>query len=172
MPLGPATFTVTNTNDAGPGSLRQAILDANASTGTRDTIAFNIPGAGPHSIVAAVGAADDHGPVIIDGTTEPDYAVGAPVVELDGIGAGRPPTACTSPPATRGPRSRHQRLRRASGSTNGVGIALENRRQRHRGNFIGTDVTGMVAKANRAYGIQMVGRDTPQSGERRRPRVT
>ncbi|MFC7525540.1 Calx-beta domain-containing protein, partial [Parapedobacter sp. GCM10030251] len=33
------TFPVTNTNDAGPGSLRQAILDANAA------------GAGPHEIV-------------------------------------------------------------------------------------------------------------------------
>jgi hypothetical protein len=28
-----ATFTVTNTNDSGAGSLRQAILDANASPG-------------------------------------------------------------------------------------------------------------------------------------------
>ena len=41
-----ATFTVTNTNDSGPGSLRQAILDANASPGA-DTIAFAIPGADP-----------------------------------------------------------------------------------------------------------------------------
>ena len=35
------TFTVTNTNDSGAGSLRQAILDANANAGA-DTIAFNI----------------------------------------------------------------------------------------------------------------------------------
>ena len=28
-----ATFTVTNTNDSGAGSLRQAILDANANPG-------------------------------------------------------------------------------------------------------------------------------------------
>lgn len=27
-----ATFTVVNTNDAGPGSLRQAILDANGNS--------------------------------------------------------------------------------------------------------------------------------------------
>ena len=44
-----SSFVVTNTNDAGPGSLRQAILDANASPGT-DVIGFNIPGAGPHTI--------------------------------------------------------------------------------------------------------------------------
>ena len=36
-----AIFTVTNTNDSGPGSLRQAILDANASAGA-DTITFAI----------------------------------------------------------------------------------------------------------------------------------
>ncbi|MEP6923260.1 MAG: hypothetical protein ABI954_02240, partial [Pyrinomonadaceae bacterium] len=35
-----ATFTVTNTNDTGAGSLRQAILDANAAAGD-DIIAFD-----------------------------------------------------------------------------------------------------------------------------------
>src|SRR5262249_22285258 len=35
----PSTFTVVNLNDGGPGSLRQAVLDANALTGA-DTIAF------------------------------------------------------------------------------------------------------------------------------------
>lgn len=39
---GPQIFTVTNTADTGAGSLRQAILDANANTGP-DTIEFNIP---------------------------------------------------------------------------------------------------------------------------------
>src|SRR5215217_6541937 len=34
------TYTVINTDDAGPGSLRQAILDANASSGVADTIDF------------------------------------------------------------------------------------------------------------------------------------
>ena len=43
-PLFAATFTVTNTADSGAGSLRQAILDANANPGA-DTIAFDIPGA-------------------------------------------------------------------------------------------------------------------------------
>ncbi len=37
-----AVFTVTNTNNSGAGSLRQAILDANAFAGA-DTIVFNIP---------------------------------------------------------------------------------------------------------------------------------
>ena len=47
-----ATFNVTNTNDSGSGSLRQAILDANAAGGA-DTIAFNIVGSGVHTIAPA-----------------------------------------------------------------------------------------------------------------------
>jgi hypothetical protein len=42
-------FTVTNTNDAGAGSLRQAITDANADGGT-NTINFKIPGTGVQTI--------------------------------------------------------------------------------------------------------------------------
>ena len=38
--LTAATFTVSNTADSGPGSLRQAILDANAAAGS-DTIVFD-----------------------------------------------------------------------------------------------------------------------------------
>lgn len=82
---GPST-TVTNTNDSGAGSLREAIINSNATAGTQ-TIDFDIPGAGPHiiSIVSALPIISDS--VVIDGTTEPDYA-GAPVVGLDGSAAG------------------------------------------------------------------------------------
>ncbi len=47
-----ALFWVTNTNDSGAGSLRQAILDANASTPDNfpDMIFFDIPGDGIHTI--------------------------------------------------------------------------------------------------------------------------
>jgi hypothetical protein len=69
-----ASFAVTNTNDGGPGSLRQAITDANASPGA-DIIEFNL--AYPATIHLAsnlVAIRDDltiHGPgannLIIDG---------------------------------------------------------------------------------------------------------
>ena len=42
-----ATYTVTNTNDSGAGSLRQAIIDANNHSGD-DTIEFNIPMSDPN----------------------------------------------------------------------------------------------------------------------------
>jgi hypothetical protein len=45
------TFYVTTTADTGPGSLRQAILDANASDGQAERIAFRIPGVGPQTIL-------------------------------------------------------------------------------------------------------------------------
>jgi hypothetical protein len=45
-----APNVVTTTADSGPGSLRQAIIDSNASCAAGSSIAFNIPGAGPHTI--------------------------------------------------------------------------------------------------------------------------
>src|ERR1039457_4729828 len=81
-----ATLPVSNANDSGAGSLRQAILDANATSGL-DTIIFQIPGSGVHTIVllAALPAITD--PVVIDGTTQPGYA-GTPLIELNGTSAG------------------------------------------------------------------------------------
>lgn len=66
-----STFTVVNTNDIGPGSLYQAIVDANANPGP-DTIAFNIPGTGVHTIdVSATPLPDITDSVTIDGYTQP-----------------------------------------------------------------------------------------------------
>jgi hypothetical protein len=73
------TFTVTNTGDnggvdpapgAGTGTLRQAIVDANATAGT-DTINFNIPGSGVHTISPAANLPQITGVVIIDGYSQP-----------------------------------------------------------------------------------------------------
>jgi hypothetical protein len=64
------TYPVTNTNDAGPGSLRQAILDANATSGA-DDIAFAIPGDGVQTIVLSSPLPDIVDPVWIDGYSQP-----------------------------------------------------------------------------------------------------
>ena len=82
-----ATFTVTTTADSGAGSLRQAILDANGNPGA-DVVAFDIPGAGVQTISPASPLPEITDPVTIDGTTQPGYA-GAPLIEIDGAGAGQ-----------------------------------------------------------------------------------
>jgi hypothetical protein len=65
-----ATFTVTTTADSGAGSLRQAILDANASPGA-DTINFNIPGPGVHTIVLTTWLPNATDVLTVDGYTQP-----------------------------------------------------------------------------------------------------
>jgi parallel beta-helix repeat protein len=78
-----AAFTVTNTNDSGPGSLRQAILDANGSPGP-DTINFNLPQPGVNTISPLSPLPVIIDPLVINGLT-PD---GKYQVELNGSGAG------------------------------------------------------------------------------------
>ena len=63
-----ATFPVTNTNDTGAGSLRQAITSANGTV-TADTISFNIAGAGVHTITPASPLPELMETVTIDGDT-------------------------------------------------------------------------------------------------------
>ena len=87
-----AYIVVTTTADSGPGSLRQAILDANANPGS-DSIAFNIPGGGVRTI--AVGSelvtSDD---VLIEGYTQPGSSLNTDpaadnaviLIELQGSG--------------------------------------------------------------------------------------
>ena len=66
-------FTVTHTGDAGAGSLRRAIEDANANAGA-DVIEFNIPGDGPHTIQPFTPLPNITDPVIIDGYSQPGSA--------------------------------------------------------------------------------------------------
>lgn len=64
-----STFTVTNTNDQGVGSFRQAILDANANPGA-DLIQFQIPGSAIPTISPLSPLSDITEAVTIDGTTQ------------------------------------------------------------------------------------------------------
>jgi hypothetical protein len=80
----PSTFTVTNTHDAGRGSLRQAILDADGDPGP-NTIIFRIRGQSVHTIAPASPLPTITNPVTIDGTTQPGFQ-GTPLIELAGPG--------------------------------------------------------------------------------------
>lgn len=65
------TITVTNTNDSGAGSLRQAISDANVSSNL-NRIHFDIGSScGPRIINLATPLPTITGPVVIDGYTQP-----------------------------------------------------------------------------------------------------
>jgi hypothetical protein len=83
-----STYTVITTADDGPGSLRQAILDANASPGA-DAVHFAIPGepAAVHTLRPLSPLPAVTGPTTLDATTQPGYA-GSPLIELDGSAAG------------------------------------------------------------------------------------
>src|SRR3954462_9725902 len=66
-------YPVTNTSDSGPGSLRQAIVDANGHSGP-DNISFNIPGSGVRTITLATALPAITSPVTIDDYTQPGSA--------------------------------------------------------------------------------------------------
>ncbi len=79
----PSVFTVLNTFDSGPGSLRQAILDNN-KTPSLNTIGFNIQGKPLFVIYPETPLPVITNPVIVDGATQPGY-VGQPVIILSGL---------------------------------------------------------------------------------------
>jgi len=90
-PAAATGFSVTNTNDSGSGSLRQAITDANAAGPGPHTITFNIAGSGAHTIALASSLpviAVSGGVLTVDGTTQPGYA-GSPLVALNCGDTGR-----------------------------------------------------------------------------------
>ena len=86
-----STYTVINTNDSGVGSLRQAILDANAHAGD-DTIAFAIPDTDPGfelrtenvwTIVLTTGELFLTGSgTTINGSTQGEYNAFGPEIEV------------------------------------------------------------------------------------------
>ncbi len=79
-----AIFTVSNTADSGTGSLRQAVLGANAAAGA-DTIQFAISGIGPHQIGIAGAALDLNGPLLIDGFTQFDATPNTQSTQIGGL---------------------------------------------------------------------------------------
>ena len=151
------TFTVTNTNDSGAGSLRQAILDANANPGA-DTIAFSI-GSGIQTIGFSAKLPDITDPVTIDGATQPGYS-GTPLIRLDG---GTNSTfgkfnALTITAGNSTVNSLDIVDYKDDGTGTGYGIVLSgNGGNVIKGCYIGVDTNGVTRKANAKAGILING---------------
>ena len=142
MAFAAGTFVVTNTNDSGTGSLRQAILDANANAGS-DLINFNIA-SGPRVITPTSLLPDITDPLVIDGTSQPGFA-GVPLIEVSGINVPAVPNAGlltikAGNTTVRGLIVNHCKNFGISIVTAG-GNLIE-------GNYLGTDATGNLATNN------------------------
>jgi len=167
-----ATVTVTDAGDStnacattgtGTCTLRDAVTFANANSGS--TIAFNISGAGVHTITPTADLPNILVPVTIDGYTQPGTSANTNgptegtnavlLIELDGVnltpsfGFGMFLFTGTSQGSTvRG-------LVINRGRSAGIQVDVSN--MVIEGNFIGVDPTGMTAEGNLGYGIAIDG---------------
>lgn len=158
------TFVVTNTNDAGLGSMRQAILDANEFNDT-SVIEFNIPGAGVQRIVLQSSLPAITAPVLIDGYSQPGAQPNSSVVgsnakiliELGaavGAAANLPTMTITASNST----IRGLAFETSMGSTRVAGITVKVGASNTRitGNFIGTNAQGLCVGTRRLWaGVSM-----------------
>lgn len=167
-PVHADTFTVTSTADAGPGTLRQAILDANALTGgfacNGHQISFAIPGDGVHTIQPLSALPPLLITITLDGFTQPGSVPNSASqgnnsvieIELDGSLAGNADGLLLSSSMCTAGGSIIRGL--AINRFEGAGIRLETFCTLPMicavgnvlifGNFIGTDVTGSIAMGN------------------------
>jgi hypothetical protein len=139
---------VTNTNDSGPGSLRQAMLDVNAqSSSSTASIVFNISASGVQTIMPQTDLPTLTQPALIDATTQPGYA-GTPVIELNGTAVATGIHISAGGSTVRG-----FSINRFSGD----GILLDTKGgDVIQGNYVGTDASGATAQPNGGNGIHII----------------
>ena len=146
-----ANFTVLNTNDSGPGSLRQAMLDADSASGAIK-IVFNIPGSGVHTIEPLSDLPAIITPMAIEGYSQPGssantLAVGDNAkitIELSGNG---PSTTAQNAFTVNagGTTIRGLAINHFHGDAFAIAGASEDQIA---GDFVGTDPTGTIYEGN------------------------
>ena len=136
-----STFTVTNTSDSGAYSFRDAITQVNADPGT-DTTRSTSRSQAPAQTISPLSALPTitHS-VVIDGTSQPGYAVGAPLIELNGTSAG----SSTSGLILDATNSTIEGL--VINRFQDAGVVLLASNDVVQENFIGTDTTGTMRSA-------------------------
>jgi uncharacterized repeat protein (TIGR01451 family) len=143
-------FMVNSEADNGPGSLREAIMMANANVGA-DQINFNLGPMRTISLLSALPPITD--PLTIDGTTQPGFT-GLPIIELTGFLAGDlqaglviNATGCTI---------RGLVINRMTGMVaQGSGILIGANGAIIEGNYIGTNILGDTALGNSGSGVRV-----------------
>ena len=149
----PQTIVASSTADSGPGTLRQALLDANAAEGN-NTIKFAFRGVPPYVIHLLSPLPQISDPVVIDGWSQIQFQ-GQPVIEIDGTNV-VPPT----------PTAERTGLSIVVGGTTVRGLVLNGFTTGIRaggagghviqGNFIGLDPANPSAGGNSGDGLVVV----------------
>ena len=167
-PAHAAEFTVTNTNNSGTGSLRQAILDANAAS-SDDTIKFSIPSTDPNcndtTDVCTISPTSLLEPitdkVTIDGYTQAGASVNTSpentnnaVLKIELSGAVAPANADGL--AVSGGAGGTEIRGLAINSFGDDGVIVNAPDSVIEGNFIGTDPTGELDRGNGNDGVTIL----------------
>ena len=149
-------ITVTTTADAGPGSLRQAIMTANSRAG-HDDIFFNIAGGGVQVIAPVTDLDTITEAVTIDGYTQPGSAPATPnndavmMIVIDAAGRGHGLDVATGDSDIRG-----LVVQNVSVGT-GPGIKVTGDSNVISGNYLGTTDSGLQAAGNAGVGLDVRG---------------
>ena len=156
-------FTVTDTADSGPGSLRQAILDSNAVSGG-NTIDFDVPASGVQTIALSSGLPTITTAVLIDGYSQPGASPNTQPqsdnailqILLDGYATGNADGLMIGAPSVT------VRGLVIDGFGNGIHLLGSAGQDDVAGNFIGVDASGIEAQSDDEYGVfaDQVGQST------------
>lgn len=142
LPGFATTYTVSNINDSGAGSLRQAITDANNNSGA-DLIVFETSGI----IYLSSDLPALEGVVTITGTTD---TYGAPVIALNGSGISNSTNALIQFNSGSGGSVLHAMVLQSGPN---YGIKINSNGNTITGCFIGTNMAGSSAAGNISGGI-------------------
>lgn len=142
-------YTVTNVGDAGAGTLRQAIINANTTTpAALDTIQFNIGGVGTKTITLLSVLPNITDSVFIDGSSDPSYVAFTPVIEVNGQNIIN--WAFYLNAAAAGSHIRGIIINRFAVN----GMVIFSNHTKVTACFVGTNATGTTASANSFAGIE------------------
>lgn len=150
-------LVVSNTLNSGPGSLVDAVAQANANADA-SIIAFNIPGAGPHTIATSAPLIIQT-PMLIDGYTQPGasrntLSSGATnaqiriVIDAVNLSSSLSKFLVSAPLTLRG-----VAIKELGSNVKGVDLIGGSNGSRVQGCFIGTDALGDVTGAASGLGV-------------------